>query len=82
MNSLVGFVTTVYPVVVEPIDQRANRGIFLIFDDRCVVERPQERASALELREEPPEINIEPERFAGRMQIWSVNKNGNPVGAR
>jgi hypothetical protein len=40
-----------------------------ILDDRRVVESWQKRAAALELGEKPPEINVEPERFARRMEI-------------
>ena len=32
-------------VVIQPIDQRADRRIFLILDDRCVIERANEIAA-------------------------------------
>src|SRR5882757_6324159 len=38
-------------VVVEPVDQRTDRGIFLILDNRRVVEGPQQRTAALEFLE-------------------------------
>jgi hypothetical protein len=34
-------------VVVEPVDQRTDRGVFLILDDRRVVECTHQRPSAL-----------------------------------
>jgi hypothetical protein len=35
-NSFAGFVTTVKTIVVEPIDQRSDRGIFPVFKRRAM----------------------------------------------
>ena len=51
------------PVVVEPVDQRPNRRVLLIFDDRRVIERAQQGAAALEFLEEALVVDIESERL-------------------
>ena len=61
-------------VVVEPIDQRPDRGIFLILDQRGVVKRPDQTALALEFAEQAFIINIESERFRGRVKVRAVNE--------
>ena len=61
-------------VVVEPIDQGPDRRIFLILDDRGVVERAKYRAATLEFLEQSLVIHIETERLAGRMKIGAIDK--------
>ena len=67
MNSLVA-------VVIEPVDQGPDRRIFLILDNRGVVNRTKQRASALEFLEQPLVIDIETKRFAGRMEIGAIDQ--------
>ena len=61
-------------VVVEPIDQGADRRIFLILDDRSVIERAKYCAATLEFLEESLVIYIETKRLAGRMKIGAIDK--------
>ena len=62
-------------VVIEPVDQGPDRGIFLILDDRGVINRAKQIASALEFLEQPFVIDIETKRFAGRMQIGAIDQD-------
>src|SRR6202035_2627386 len=62
-------------VVIEPIDQGADRGVILIFDDRGVIERAQQRSAALKFLEQALVVDIETERLRGRIQVTSINKN-------
>ena len=61
-------------VVVEPIDQRADRRIFLILDHGGVIERAQQIAARLELAQQPLVIDIEAQRFGGGVEIGAVNE--------
>ena len=45
-------------VVIEPIDQRADRGIFLILDHGCVVEGAQKISARLKLAQQPFVIDV------------------------
>jgi hypothetical protein len=67
-------------VIAEPIYQWANGGIFLILYDRGVVERAHQRSPFLEIGEQPPVIDVEVERFRGRVEIGAIDKERNPVG--
>src|SRR5207247_1785198 len=46
-------------VVVKPVDQRADRGIFLILDDGRVIESAEQGAAALEFLEQALVIDLE-----------------------
>jgi hypothetical protein len=46
-------------VVVQPVDQRTDRRVLLILDDRSVVEGAQQRAVTLEFAEKSLVVNIE-----------------------
>ena len=61
-------------VVVEPIDQRADRGVFLILDDRGVVERAHQIAARLEFAQQPLVVDVEAERFGRGVKIGAVNE--------
>ena len=61
-------------VVVEPIDQRTDRGVFLIFDDRRVVERTQQRSSALKFLEKAFVIDVEAERLGRCVEVGAVDE--------
>jgi hypothetical protein len=55
-------------VVIQPVDQRADRRELLILNDGGVVERAQQRAAALEFLEQALVVDIETERLACRME--------------
>ena len=61
-------------VVVEPIDQRPDRGIFLILDHGGVIERAQQIAARLELAQQPLVVDVETERLGGGVEIGAVNE--------
>ncbi len=63
-------------VIVEPIDQRPDRRIFLILDHRGVVERADQIAARLELAQQALVIDIEAERFGGGVKVGAVNEQG------
>src|SRR6185312_916765 len=64
-------------VVVEPIDERANGGIFLILDHRCVIKRAQQITARLEFLQQFLVVDVEPERLGGGVEIGAVNKQSN-----
>ena len=66
-------------VVIEPIDQRTDRGVLLILDDRGVVERTQQRAAALEFPEKAFVIDVEAKRPGGRLEIGAVDEERDPA---
>jgi hypothetical protein len=61
-------------IVIEPVDQGPDRRIFLILDDRGVVNRAKQRAPALELLEQALVIDIETKRLAGRIEIGAIDQ--------
>ncbi len=63
-------------VVVEPIDQRTDRGIFLILEDRGVVEGAQQIAASLQLLQQLLVVDIEAQRFRGCVEIGAVDEHG------
>ncbi len=67
-------------VVVEPVDQGTDRGIFLIFDDRRVVERAKQRPAALEFLQEALVIDVEAERLGGCIEIGAIDEERDLVG--
>ena len=61
-------------VVVEPIDQRPDRRIFLILDHGGVIERAQQIAARLEFAQQPLVVDVEAERFGGGVKVGAVNE--------
>jgi hypothetical protein len=61
-------------VVVEPIDQRPDRGIFLILDHGGVIEGAHQIAARLKLAQELLVVDIEAERFGGGVKIGAVDE--------
>jgi hypothetical protein len=80
MNSLVALGDHGVAVVIEPVDQGANRGIFLIFNDRGVIERAHQRAAALKFLEKALVVDVEAERLGGRIQVGAIDKERDLVG--
>ena len=69
-------------VVVEPIDQRANGRVFLIFDDGSVVECAEQGSPALEFLQQALVVDIETEGLGGRIKVGAVDKQRNFAGRR
>ena len=61
-------------IVVEPVDQRPNRGKFLILDDGGIIERPQQIATRLKLAQKPLVIDVKAEQLRGGIEIGTVNE--------
>src|SRR5262249_646560 len=60
-------------VVVEPVDERADRRVLLILDDGGVIERAQQIATGLEFTQQTLVVDIETERLRRRIEICAVN---------
>jgi hypothetical protein len=61
-------------IVVEPVDQRTNRGIFLIFNYRRVIEGTHQRAATRKFVEKPFVVDIKSDRSAGRIEVCPVDE--------
>jgi hypothetical protein len=66
-------------VVIEPVDQRADGRIFLIFYKRRVVKSPDQSAPTLKLFQESLVIDIEAEGLRGSVKVGAVNEKRNPL---
>ena len=82
MNSLVALGDDGVAVVIEPVDQGTDRRIFLILDDRGVVERAQQGSTALEFLEQTLVVDVEAERLGGCVKVGAINKERDLVGCR
>src|SRR5207244_10347296 len=67
-------------VVVEPIEQRADRGILLILHHGGIIERSQQIAARMELAQQPLVIDIEAERLGGGVEVGAVNEQSDLFG--
>jgi hypothetical protein len=56
-------------IVVEPVDQRADRGILLILDYGGIVECAQQITARLKLAEQPLVVDVEAEGLGGGVKI-------------
>jgi hypothetical protein len=65
-------------IVVEPVDQRPDRGKFLILDDGGIVEGAEQRAAALEFVQEPLVVDVEPKRLGRGVKVGSIDEERNP----
>jgi hypothetical protein len=63
-------------VVIEPVDKRPDRRIFLILDDRRIIEGANQVAPALELFQKLLVVDVEAERFRRRIKVCAVNEEG------
>ena len=61
-------------VVVEPIDQRPNRGVFLIFHQGCVVISAHEATVLVEDLVEPPIIDVKTQGPGRGVEIGAVDE--------
>src|ERR1700722_15910820 len=60
-------------VVVEPVDQRLNRGRFLIFNYRRVIEGTHEGTATRKFLEKPLVVDIKSDRPAGCIEVCPVD---------
>ena len=67
-------------VVIEPIDERADRRVFLILDNGRVIERPHQRPAALEFLEQTPVIDVETQVARGGIEVGSIDEQGGAFG--
>ena len=67
-------------VVVKPVDQRADRRVLLILDDRRIVERAQQRTPALELLQKALVVYVETERLGGCIEVGPIDEERDLVG--
>src|SRR5665213_3521312 len=69
-------------VVIEPVDQGTDRRVFLILDDRGVIERAYQRAATLEFLEQAFVVDVETECLGGCIEVGAVDEERNLVGGR
>src|SRR5690606_18821917 len=63
-------------------DQRADRGVLLILDDRGVIESAHQRATALKLKQEALVVDIKPQSFRSCVKIGPINEKSDFVRRR
>ena len=61
-------------VVVQPVDEGADRGVFLILDHGRVIKRAQQITARLEFAQQPLVVDIETEGLGGGVKIGSINE--------
>jgi len=61
-------------IIVEPIEQRPDQDVILIFNDSGVEERAHYRPTTLKLLEKAVVIDAEPKHLGGCVEIGTVNK--------
>jgi len=61
-------------VVIEPVDQRADRRILLILDHGRVVERAHQIAARLEFAQQPLVIDVKTKRLRGGIKVGAVDE--------
>ncbi|MNL30662.1 hypothetical protein D3C87_1524110 [compost metagenome] len=64
-------------IIVEPVDQRADRGIFLILDQRGVIIGPQQIGLGAELGEQFAIVDVDANGFRRGIEIGAINKERN-----
>src|SRR5215470_5902989 len=69
-----GFGDDCVAVVVEPVDQWANRGILLIFHHGGIIECAQQISARLKFAEQTFVIDVEPQRLCGRVKICAIDE--------
>ena len=61
-------------IVVEPVDQRPDRGVFLMLDHGGVIERAQQVAARLEFPQQALVVDVKAERFGGGVKVGAINE--------
>ena len=69
-------------VVVQPIDQRSDRRILLILDNRSVVESAHQSATTLEFKKQALVVDIETKSLCCCVEVGTVNKQRDLVRGR
>ena len=65
-------------IVVEPVDQGADGGIFLIVDQSRVIIGSDQTAFRLKFLQKALVVDVESERFRAGVEIGPINKQGDP----
>jgi hypothetical protein len=76
--SLAGFVHHGEAVVMQPVDQRADRRIFLVFQQRRVVEGAQQLAAAHEFLPQKLVVDVEPKRLGRGIKVRPIDEQRKP----
>ena len=66
-------------VVVEPVDQRADRRVFLILQQGGVVERAHQTPLGTEEFQQFPVVDVEAERARRRIKVRAVDEDGDAL---
>ena len=66
-------------VVVEPIDQWPDRGVFLILDESGIVEGTDQFSFGLILFQQPSVIDIKSERPRRGVKVGAIDEKSNPI---
>ena len=61
-------------VVVEPVDQRPDRGVFLVLDQGGIIERPHQVAARLKFVQQAFVIDVEAKRLGGGVKVGAVDE--------
>jgi len=61
-------------VIVQPVDQRADRRVIVVFQQRGVVERPQHLAAAHEFVAQQFVINVKAQRLGRGVEVRPIDK--------
>jgi hypothetical protein len=61
-------------VVIQPVDQRPDRGIFLVLGERGVIQGAHKITARIEQREQTLIVDIESERTCSGIQIRAVDE--------
>ncbi len=64
----------------KPIDQRSDRGVLLIVDQRRIIEGPDQLSLATEQREQPPVVDVETQSLGSGIKIGAVDKESDALG--
>ena len=64
-------------VVIEPIDQRPDRRVFLVLEQRRIVECPDQPPLGAEQIQQPLVIYVELQAASGRIEVGAVNEYRN-----
>src|SRR5262249_5634648 len=59
-------------IVIEPVDQRPDRGILLILHHGGIIKRPQQITAGLKLAQQAFVVDVESQRLRGRVEICSI----------
>ena len=61
-------------VVMQPIHERTDRAVFVVFQERRIIKGPQQLAASHELLPKKLVIDVEPQALAGRIEIRAIDE--------